>query len=240
MKHLFFLSVIFFLGCKESQEITTDQQAINNFKSSAQMATTQRSDYESFTPGVKFITQKEQPNKTTEVLIQEQKAFILASGLPDVKDVPSWLEKHSVNDAVQLYFEYENLNQGHQYLSVFLQYEGWLILTKMHLLQTGTDKQIYDVLSTMINAGYKGYGVINYSLNLLKNHGFDNIKVKAAAQQILNQSADPKPIPDSAVSISTLPPFARREIEQKVNSYYRQQAEDYNYLNNIKALATSN
>jgi len=192
---IFFYFLMFFslVSCSQTKDVQSDhQKKQEEFIASAQMF--QRNDlpYQKFNPSVQFLTPKEFPEKTMDVLIQEQQEFIRQSGLPNNANFHEWVSSHTINEALSIYNNYSSNNSKHIYINSFKQYGGWLILTKMNLLSSGTNKNVSEILNSLIQANYKGYGLMYYTLNQLNENNFDKSVISAYAKLIVKNANEDK------------------------------------------------
>jgi uncharacterized short protein YbdD (DUF466 family) len=253
MKKLFFLLNLFFLtllfGCKQTKEIQSDdQQKAEEFILSNKAFQQNNLAYQQFTPSVKFYTKQEIPGKSNEQLLNEQRAFIKISGLPDNTNYYEWAASHTMDDALVTYKTFSNENKNAEYIRTFNQYGGWLILTRLHLLSTSNLTEINNVLQKMIESEYSGFGLIDYTLNYLRENGYDKIKISGLAEKALLNAANPKNDQLSTTDINKIqvgtkqnPIPGQKDIEQLLKDHLnKKQQEQTVYLEKIKMYVIHN
>lgn len=246
MKALIYLLILSILvSCSRAKDIQSDQQEKQEeFISSAKMF--QRNDlpYHQFNPSIQFLTPKELPGKTMEGLIREQLDFIKASGLPDNTNLHEWSSSHTLQDALHIYKTYSYTNANHIYINSFKQYGGWLILTKMNLLSTGTEEDIAVVVKSLIDANYKGYGLLHYTLNQLNENNYDRRKISLWAQIIVNNAKEDDVLQDldlNKLQLQNAPAVAKAPMEKLFRNFVENKRKDKTiYLEKISGFMLLN
>ncbi|PZX63711.1 hypothetical protein [Hydrotalea sandarakina] len=185
-KLLFFAVVLIMAACHQTKMVqSSDEQKIAAFKSAASFAADNSLPYQQFTPSVQFVSSLQIPSKTNETLIEEQKAFIVSGGLPGMQELKEWAELHTPLEAYNIYEKFIQANANHPYINTYRQYGGWLILSRLKLLSTQNTNEIFAVLQQLVQSQYEGYGLLNYTLQYLRNQHMDEQKLVATAKQIM-------------------------------------------------------
>jgi len=236
---LFFLILTTIISCSQTKDIQSDEKIKQEeFISSAKMY--QRNDlpFQQFNPSIQFLTPKEMPGKTMEELINEQQEFNKSSGLPDNTNFHEWSASHTLNDALILYKTYSLNNSRHVYINTFKQYGGWLILTKMNLLSNGTNENIALVVKNLIDARYKGYGLLYYTLNQLHENNYDENKISSWAHEIVANVVEDDNLQNLDVNklqIKNAPVIAKDQMEKLFKNFIENKRREKNiYLEKIK------
>ena len=204
-----------------------------------------KEEYQTWSPQIKFVTDTDKRSMDVE----GQKIFIQSSSLPLDPEFSTWSTTHAPSDAVSLYKEFVLKQKSHIYLNVFRQYEAWLLLTHYNMLSSSSNKSIKPddskyLVSQLIEAKYKGYQLLAYSLKYLEIHKLTTVKeLDLYAKQIVdnvnttNSTAASKPLTESDIKTNgkPLPPGAM----EMINKYRDQQASQNVYLEQIRGYIVS-
>jgi hypothetical protein len=164
-----------------------------------------------------------------------QFGFMKGSSLPNELSILEWKKKHSITEAMNVYKEYIEKNRDNQYLDVFQQYAGWLMITKLDMLSDTSCTNVGYVdtlLSDLVKTRYSGYKLLYYCLLYLKNYSCAKAKVNEYAFSIIDYGLKDSSFNDSMKKYAE-EPSSDDPTKDVIRKYYVQKVENRYYLDSI-------
>jgi hypothetical protein len=232
---------IAFTNCKSETEIPkASQQQLEQVQSSMKDFTNKSTEYRSFPIEVAFFDQERDANNI-QLGIQNRRAFIKMSGLPDESNIDEFKKAKTTTYAYGLYLNFITKNSTNPYLKTFKQYGAWLLLTRLDLLAQSSfpDLQmIYALVGNLTETQYEGYQLLGYAINHLYSHQFDKKKIKTLCTDILSYANDSSPKakmeqPNISPSERPLPPEIQQSIKKYNDNKEKNKQEMLSQINNL-------
>lgn len=226
------------LSCKQEHYVTDNQREIKQSveKNREESERNLVANYQKLSPQVKFIRNIDNP----ESGYLAQQAFISSSGLPLEPQFYSWVASNSQKTAVDLYKQFITDHSSHEYIMVFKQYEGWLLLTHFNMLSNsdgGPASDIEFILKQLIDSKYQGMALMYYTLDYLKrNKMIDASSIKKYAAEIIKIPVSTNITGDIQSDLKNSGKSVDPRVIQMINQHLQQENESAAFKEKIRAL----
>src|SRR6185503_21216320 len=111
-------------SCKTNNEISAEQKKLEETRQGMAIFSAKTTEYRGFSPEIPFFDPVKDGNNP-QIAIQNRKAFINASGLPNEENIVEFKKNHTFSQAYNLYKKYLNDNTSSPYVETFRQYGAW-------------------------------------------------------------------------------------------------------------------